>query len=494
MLFLMMGAVFGQSKKYDFFIESSPPNAKIFVNNTLIGNTPYKARIKFKFNEFPIYEIRISSAGYVDKVYTYTETAIKKLFYESNGSEEDGGYSTGNEVEESRYIKISAHLIKKVISDSLKKTLLGFDKMIFDIKEGAILGEQKINAGLATVKQPINWSADKYSTLEFNKIAEDFLDSVGFKVRKTTALFSDEKIEKNPDLLLGASLKSMAVSYSTSALSVNSDINLSMTLSWQIFNSKKNKVVAQVRTKSANISTRGQIYAAIIEAFENGLDSFINTKEFANALLEQNDKSVFSLKNKEVNLSKVNRPTFPDYSKMVSSSVKSTVTIKSDIGHGSGFLITSDGLIMTNYHVIEKAKEIEVIMNAGFSLPALVISYDEDYDVAIIKVIGNGFKPLFLKDTDEVSVGEEVIAIGTPKEIDLGQSVSKGIISGMREREGKRYIQTDASVNPGNSGGPLLNLKGEVLGIVSRKRIESEGIGYAIPINVAIEKLHITFK
>ena len=179
---------------------------------------------------------------------------------------------------------------------------------------------------------------------------------------------------------------------------------------------------------------------------------------------------------------------------MVSSSVKSTVTIKSDIGHGSGFLITSDGLIMTNYHVIEKAKEIEVIMNAGFSLPALVISYDEDYDVAIIKVIGNGFKPLFLKDTDEVSVGEEVIAIGTPKEIDLGQSVSKGIISGMREREGKRYIQTDASVNPGNSGGPLLNLKGEVLGIVSRKRIESEGIGYAIPINVAIEKLHITFK
>ncbi len=273
------------------------------------------------------------------------------------------------------------------------------------------------------------------------------------------------------------------------------DVSLKINVEWQIFDVKKNKVIAKLTTKSLNnLNTSTNLNTAVREAFENGLDTFVNSNYFKIAIYDFRRKSTFLTPKKEINLAKISPQPFREYSKMVGAVIKSVVTVKTDIGIGSGFIISEDGLIMTNQHVIDKAKEIEVLFNAGFSVPAEIVSYDDEYDVAIIKVKANGFKPLCLKDTDGVNIAEEVTIIGTPKSIELGQSVSKGIISGWREFDEKKYIQTDASVNPGNSGGPMLNMRGEVIGIVSRKGAKAEGIGYAIPMNVAIEKLHIKFK
>jgi S1-C subfamily serine protease len=171
---------------------------------------------------------------------------------------------------------------------------------------------------------------------------------------------------------------------------------------------------------------------------------------------------------------------------------KATVTIKTNEGHGSGFFISADGYLLTNDHVIKNANTIEIELNSGLIIDAEVIRQDTKNDVALLKVVGKGFKsiPIF---SEKVTTGIEVYAVGTPADVNLGQTVTKGIISGKRVIEENTYIQTDVSINKGNSGGPLINVKGEVLGIVSAKLsgYGIEGIGFGIPIIKALEALNI---
>ena len=159
---------------------------------------------------------------------------------------------------------------------------------------------------------------------------------------------------------------------------------------------------------------------------------------------------------------------------------------------GSGFIATTDGYIITNYHVIEGGNDIEVTLYNGDSYDAAIVGGEEDYDVAVLKINAQGLQAVTFGDSDKVNVGERVLAIGNP----LGEltfSVSEGIASSVNRAinvDGTPFnmIQIDASVNPGNSGGPLLNLYGEVIGIVSAKyssyaSTTAEGLGFAIPIN-----------
>jgi len=135
------------------------------------------------------------------------------------------------------------------------------------------------------------------------------------------------------------------------------------------------------------------------------------------------------------------------------------------------------------------------IFSSGLTLPLELIRMNKKSDVALLKIPVSGYAPLSL-DTNSVSgkIGSDVVAIGTPEDLKLGQSVTKGIISGMREINGKKYIQTDVSINPGNSGGPMINKKGKVVGVVSRKKLDTDGIGLAIPISEALNALNIELK
>jgi serine protease Do len=123
-----------------------------------------------------------------------------------------------------------------------------------------------------------------------------------------------------------------------------------------------------------------------------------------------------------------------------------------------------------------------------------LVAENKKRDVALLKVVGNGYRALPINLDDNINkVGADVIAIGTPQDISLGQSVTKGIISGKRVFEDLQYIQTDVSINSGNSGGALINNNGEVIGIIVSKLIGSgvEGLGFAIPINSALQDLNI---
>jgi len=158
-------------------------------------------------------------------------------------------------------------------------------------------------------------------------------------------------------------------------------------------------------------------------------------------------------------------------------------------GLGSGFIITSDGSILTNEHVIDGAQKIEVtIAGRDKPLPARVTGSDYDLDLAVLKVDAGGDLPtLSLGDSDQVKVGSWVVAIGNPYGLD--HTVTVGVVSAkgrpvqVENRSYKNLLQTDAAINPGNSGGPLLNLAGEVIGINTAVAAQAQGIGFAIPIN-----------
>ena len=146
-------------------------------------------------------------------------------------------------------------------------------------------------------------------------------------------------------------------------------------------------------------------------------------------------------------------------------------------GMGSGFIINEDGYILTNYHVIEGAKDITVTLSDGTEVIATVVNYDQEKDLAMIKLKEGTKVPAVaeLGDSDELYPGAEVIAIGTPLSKKLAYTLTKGVISGNdRSIETKsgtsvHLLQTDAAINSGNSGGPLVNTKGQVIGINSMK-------------------------
>jgi S1-C subfamily serine protease len=161
-------------------------------------------------------------------------------------------------------------------------------------------------------------------------------------------------------------------------------------------------------------------------------------------------------------------------------------------GQGSGFVIDKEGHILTNYHVIADARQVEVTLHDRKKYKATIVGTDKSHDLAIVQIKAPNLQPMILGDSTNLQVGQKVYAIGNP--FGLAGTLTRGIVSSIRsvqEPDGlviDEAIQTDAAINPGNSGGPLLNWHGEVIGIntmIASSVGQSAGIGFAIPINTA---------
>ncbi len=160
-------------------------------------------------------------------------------------------------------------------------------------------------------------------------------------------------------------------------------------------------------------------------------------------------------------------------------------------GQGSGFLLDRAGHILTNYHVVAGAQQLEVTLSNRSRYPARVVGVDRAHDLAVIQIAAQGLQPATLGDSKNLVVGQKVFAIGNP--FGLSGTMTRGIISSIRSVRGPESfideaIQTDAAINPGNSGGPLLNSRGEVIGIntlIASNVGQSSGVGFAVPINTA---------
>ena len=182
--------------------------------------------------------------------------------------------------------------------------------------------------------------------------------------------------------------------------------------------------------------------------------------------------------------------TSEDFSGIIEDAVKAVVTIRTDVGQGTGFIITEDGYLVTNAHVLSGGREVEAINYEQDIIGAEFIGYESNLDIALLKIEGN-YDKLTLDNSNMVQVGEKVIAIGNP--LGLQFSVSEGIVSAIH-RTGlgdlEAYIQTDAALNPGNSGGPLINKEGKVIGINNFKVGTGENLGFALESNYIKEAVN----
>ena len=159
-------------------------------------------------------------------------------------------------------------------------------------------------------------------------------------------------------------------------------------------------------------------------------------------------------------------------------------------GLGSGFIVSKDGYIVTNDHVISKAEDIQVVLHDGSRYTAEIVGQDPKTDLAVLKIKpGKKLKPVVFGDSGRLRIGDWVMAIGNP--FGLGYTVTVGIVSAKGRSLGlgayDDFIQTDASLNPGNSGGPLFNFKGEVVGVNTAIAARGQGIGFSIPASMAKE-------
>ncbi len=168
-------------------------------------------------------------------------------------------------------------------------------------------------------------------------------------------------------------------------------------------------------------------------------------------------------------------------------------TQRQEVAAGSGFIVNSDGLIVTNKHVVDIDKaDFTVITSNGKKYPAKVLAKDPNHDLAVLKISGSNLPTLKLGNSDELQIGQSVIAIGNTLG-EFSNTVSRGVVSGLSRsiiassqnssEKLEQLIQTDAAINPGNSGGPLLNLRGEVIGINTAIAQGAQNVGFAIPIN-----------
>ncbi|MDX2245891.1 MAG: S1C family serine protease [Bacteroidia bacterium] len=278
----------------------------------------------------------------------------------------------------------------------------------------------------------------------------------------------------------------------------NKIVFVDLTINWEVLDYYKNSVYTYT-----SYSHSGQfgihdydkkdetIYQAIKDAIEYGLIEFMNTEKTLELLHDYSELET------ESSFEEIVIPSSETYVSDLNQAIKSSVTVKNKNGHGSGFIVSPNGYIITNYHVVAEKEGLKIRMNDKTEHDATIVRISKLRDLALLKIEVNGLIPFDISPSEEVEIASDVYVVGTPNAEDLSQTVSRGIISGVRETsDGLKLIQTDASINPGNSGGAMANKQGLVLGVISAKLMGGniEGVGFGIPSSEIFKTLKIVRK
>ncbi|MFA5992600.1 MAG: trypsin-like peptidase domain-containing protein [Candidatus Pacearchaeota archaeon] len=203
--------------------------------------------------------------------------------------------------------------------------------------------------------------------------------------------------------------------------------------------------------------------------------------------------TVLSVKNDlTTQVSELKASSGNDFSGIIQQSIKGVVSISTEVAQGSGFIISSDGYLVTNAHVLVGGSHAKALLyNKTELVPVKLVGYDENLDIAVLKMDSGTYDHLDFGDSSNLEIGEKAIVLGNP--LGLSFSASEGIISGLK-REGPNginsYIQIDAPLNRGNSGGPLIDKTGKVIGINNFKIKNTENLGFALESNAAKEMIN----
>lgn len=326
-------------------------------------------------------------------------------------------------------------------------------------------------------------------------LLEDELSQAGFDVMRShpQSLFEGliEASEPGRFLIGGTITQAHLNSYSSFFNEYTQD---KRSIRWELFDRDLNKVVYRQEIAGSAQAEGIDNPAATYDAIRSSFKRLLAEPRFI-AILNHptSQETAIPIKSYKIEaIATTNQPLTLE--QLVGRTVTSIVQIRTSTGQGSGFLLDSSGLIVTNQHVVGSAFSVKVRLYDGSIVNGRVLRRDATSDAALVKLEGDvsDVSGLPICHTDVVRVGQSVVAIGNP--LSYSNSVTQGIVSGFRRNPSRRLIQTDTAVNPGNSGGPLLNREGAVIGIVTEK-IASEGIeglGFALPIGEVLRRLNVS--
>ena len=324
-----------------------------------------------------------------------------------------------------------------------------------------------------------------------------FTESLNNTLKEEGYIDTSRKVLKNSysnNLLINATIDDFETfNVGSYSMGVN---RLELSIKWEILDyyekviytyTKKNVKSGDFSFNSKDEYSKSSMLA-ISDALETGLIDLMSQDKVQELLKDRSESE------KEEAFEVFNLKKSTKYVSSINEAIKSSVTITNKDGHGSGFVVSSDGYILTNYHVIAGAEDLKVVLNDETEYDLEVIRVSKIHDMALVKINKDGLIPFKLDYDSEVIIGNDIYAVGTPKGQDLAQTVSKGIISGVRKNDsGSDLIQTDASINSGNSGGAIITKDGKVVGIVSSKYFGFgvEGVAFGIPAKNIKEKLKL---
>lgn len=381
-----------------------------------------------------------------------------------------------------------------------------FGKLLVRLPREEAIGA--VQTGRSCVPRgPLTWKSGRDSSLseDFGGLFSEELSAAGYTVvGDPNVLFEDSKEWKAEFVIAGVikDVKANVCYAKVAGPSSRGTGEASIAVEWQIYSQRTKHVELTMTTEGVSRLTRAQESAAaeaISRAFLSASRNLLANNRF-HELVAGKDQTKPKLEPARepivVAYDTTRTSSETSVETMVAEARMGVVTVFAGNALGSGFLISEDGYLLTNQHVVGKARYVKVRFVTGREVNGEVVRVDGARDVALIKLETDMYRYLPLGESSAVRPGSEVFAIGTPLDGKLGQTVTKGIVSGYGEEEGLRILRSDVSVHQGNSGGPLLDRSGNVVGMsVSGFLLMPAGVGVGlnsfIPIEEALEALGI---
>jgi serine protease Do len=346
---------------------------------------------------------------------------------------------------------------------------------------------KKVSVGFSNLVARVDDDQISFANPEYRVHVLEALRSAGFNALGAESLVFNKDSGERASLMLGGTVREL------SCVELYSQLRCRVGIEWELLDREQDRIVYRVVSRYAGLNLpHANIAAAGKQLTLGALGSLMKRKRFIEILSETRETTPEEIEYQPASFASCkapNRPLPADFEAIAAG----TVIVRSGDGTGSGFDLTSDGLILTAAHVIGAGK-LEVQTRDGSKLPASVVRISRKHDVALLSLGPQpSERPCLVLDSTPQATGADVFAIGSPGGAELGFSLSRGIVSGLRTIGEVPLVQTDASLSPGNSGGPLVSQQGKVVGVVSRKIAGHavEGLGFAIPIQAGLTALKL---
>lgn len=376
-----------------------------------------------------------------------------------------------------------------------------FRKVVVKMRRGEEIGEMQVGV-LCLPTQKVEWKGGRVNVgdEEFTDVFREELQKFNYTVvGDPNALFEDPSAWK-AELIVAGVINKLQVNacYPMGGFGNWKDSKGStfVRVQWQIYGQLERKVVYETTTEGSYEATSSSsmgVEKALTNAFGVAVQNLLADAKFHKLVTET----------RALTSSVEGRPGTPlevRLAKGVSglpAARDATMTVYAGAGHGSGFLISSDGHVITNEHVVKEAKFVKVRLANGREVLGDVLRTNTASDVALIKLREVNLPTTVLALGIPPEVGAEVYAIGSPRSDSLDVTVTKGIVSGYRDERGQKRIQSDVQIHPGNSGGPLINKDGKVVGVAVAGLMQggaSQNLNFFLPIDDVVSGLNLVIR